>query len=91
MADLEKILKRVEQVLDRFEATLPRPPAAPDWKSSVAWRWRKRATAGFLQPVAHPHKIRLSDLQGIDDQITLVEQNTRQLFTLNGTMSLRKV
>jgi predicted AAA+ superfamily ATPase len=80
MADLERILKRVEQVLDRFEATLPRPLAAPDWKASVAFRWRKRGTSGFLQPVAHPHKIRLSDLQGIDDQIGLVEQNTRQFI-----------
>jgi predicted AAA+ superfamily ATPase len=80
MADLEKILKRVEQVLDRFEATLPRELSAPDWKSSTAFRWRKRGTFGFLQPVAHPHKIRLTDLQGIDEQIELVEQNTRQFI-----------
>jgi predicted AAA+ superfamily ATPase len=80
MADLEKILKRVEQVLERFEATLPRTLSAPDWKSSVAFRWRKRGSTGFLQPVTHPHKIRLSDLQGIDEQIALVEQNTRQFI-----------
>ncbi len=80
MADLDKILKRAEQVLDRFEATLPRPSAPPDWKASVAFRWRKRGTSGFLQPVAHPHRIRLSDLQGIDGQIDLVEQNTRQFI-----------
>jgi predicted AAA+ superfamily ATPase len=30
--------------------------------------------------VSHPHKIRLSDLQGIDGQIALVEQNTRQFM-----------
>lgn len=80
MADLEKILKRVEQVLDRFEATLPQKPAAPDWKSSIAFRWRKRGNSGFLQPVTHPHKIRLSDLQGIGEQIDLVEKNTRQFI-----------
>ena len=80
MADLEKILKRVEQVLERFEATLPQKPSAPDWKASTAFRWRKRGTSGFLQAVAHPHKIRLSDLQGIDEQIELVEQNTRQFI-----------
>lgn len=80
MADLEKILKRVEQVLERFEAILPQKLSAPDWKSSTAFRWRKRGTSGFLQPVAHPHKIRLSDLQGIDEQIELVEQNTRQFI-----------
>jgi predicted AAA+ superfamily ATPase len=80
MADLEKILKRAEQVLERFEATLPQKLSAPDWKSSIAFRWRKRGSSGFLQPVTHPHKIRLSDLQGIDEQIDLVEQNTRQFI-----------
>ena len=80
MADLQKILKRVEQVLERFEATLPQKVLAPDWKSSIAFRWRKRGNSGFLQPVVHPHKIGLADLQGIDGQIDLVEQNTRQFI-----------
>lgn len=80
MADLEKILKRVEQVLERFEATLPHKVSAPDWKSSIAFRWRKRGNSGFLQPVVHPHKIGLADLQGIDEQIDLVEKNTRQFI-----------
>jgi predicted AAA+ superfamily ATPase len=80
MADLEKVLKQVQSVLERFEATLPQAPKAPDWKSSVAFRWRKRGNSGFLQAVAHPHGIRLADLQGIDEQIELVEQNTRQFI-----------
>jgi predicted AAA+ superfamily ATPase len=79
-SDLERLISRVEQVLDRFEATLPRVHQVPDWKKGLAYRWRKRASAGFLQPVAHLHKIRLSDLQGIDDQINLIEQNTRQFI-----------
>src|SRR6185295_5989625 len=79
-SDLERLISRVEQVLARIEATLPQAHPAPDWKKGLAYRWRRRANAGFLQPVAHPHKIRLSDLQGIDDQIKLVEQNTRQFM-----------
>ena len=78
--DLERLINRVEQVLARFEATLPRATQAPDWKKRLAYRWRRRANAGFLLPVAHPHKIRLSDLQGIDDQIKLIEQNTLQFM-----------
>jgi predicted AAA+ superfamily ATPase len=78
--DLERLIGRVEQVLERFEATLPQTHPAPDWKKGLAYRWRQRGSAGFLQPVAHPHKIRLSDLQGIDDQIKLIEQNTRQFM-----------
>jgi uncharacterized protein len=78
--DLERLIKRVEQLLARFEATLPQAQSAPDWKKGLAYRWRKRGYAGFLQPVAHPHKIRLTDLQGIGDQIRLIEQNTRQFM-----------
>ncbi len=79
-SDLERLISRVEQVLARFEATLPHEHSAPDWKKGLAYRWRKRGNAGFLQAVAHPHKIRLADLQGIDNQIKLIEQNTRQFM-----------
>ena len=78
--DLERLLNRAEQVLERFEQTLPRAQPVPDWKRVRAYRWRKRAGTGMLQEVAHPHKIRLADLQGIDDQKKLIEQNTRQFM-----------
>ena len=38
------------------------------------------ATAGWLQPVRHVHRIKLSDLRGIDAQIAKVEQNTKQFL-----------
>jgi hypothetical protein len=79
--ELEKILARLDQVL---------PPPAPqtDWRASIALRWRSSArrgaaggaTAGWLQPVTHVHRIKLSDLRGIDKQIGRVEQNTRQFL-----------
>jgi predicted AAA+ superfamily ATPase len=78
--DLEKILARLEQLL-------PPPPPATDWQASVAFRWRSSgrrggagASAGWLQPVRHVHRIKLSDLRGIDKQIERVEQNTRQFL-----------
>jgi uncharacterized protein len=46
-------------------------------------RWRsagRRGSPGWLQPVRHVHRIRLSDLRGIDRQIERVEQNTRQFI-----------
>ncbi len=79
-SDLERLINRVEQLLGRFEATLPQACLAPDWKKGLAYRWRKRGNSGYLQPVTYPHRIRLSDLQGIDDQIKLIEQNTRQFI-----------
>ena len=78
--ELQRLLERVEQVLARFEATLPEVKAVPDWRKSRAYRWRKRGNIGSLQPVAHPHQIRLADLQGIDQQKKLIEQNTRQFL-----------
>ena len=76
--DAAQLLARAEAVLGRLELMLPTPPEPTDWRSSVAFRWRRRGNRGFLQPVAHPHRIRLDDLRGIDAQKRLVEQNTRQ-------------
>jgi predicted AAA+ superfamily ATPase len=80
MSELERLIKRAEQVLERLEAALPPQLPLPDWKAALAYRWRKRNGRGFLQPVTHPHRIRLADLRGIDEQIQLVEQNTRQFL-----------
>ncbi len=80
MSDLDRLIKRAEQVLEHLEAVLPPKLPATDWKAALAYRWRKRNGRGFLQPVTHPHRIRLADLQGIGEQIRLVEQNTRQFL-----------
>ena len=77
--DLERILQRLDQLL-------PPPPPATDWDASIAFRWRSAGrrgaggAAGWLQPVRHVHRIRLSELRGIDAQIAKVEQNTRQFI-----------
>ncbi len=40
MSDLDRLIKRAEQVLERIEAALPPRLPAPDWKSALAYRWR---------------------------------------------------
>jgi predicted AAA+ superfamily ATPase len=78
--ELDKIL---QSTLDRLEQLLPPPPPPTDWKASIAFRWRRgagRNSQGWLQPVKHVHRMRLSDLQGIGPQIAKVEQNTRQFM-----------
>ena len=79
--------KELEKILEKLEQLLPPPPPEPDWKASVAFRWRSTGrrgatgtSAGWLQPVRHVHRIKLSDLRGIDKQIERVEQNTRQFI-----------
>jgi predicted AAA+ superfamily ATPase len=78
VANWEDVLQKLERILDRVEQLVPTRPEPPDWKEAIAYRWRRRANGGFLQPVGNPHKIRLSDLQGVSDQKRLVERNTRQ-------------
>ena len=87
--DWERVLEKLDRILDRVEEIVPHKLESPDWKKAIAYRWRRRANGGFLQPVSSPHKIRLSDLQGVDDQKRLVEQNTRQFvegFTANNVV-----
>jgi uncharacterized protein len=77
-ADLDKLIARAEDVLARVEALLPAPTVDPDWKKVTAARWRKRNGRGYLQSVAHPHAIALSDLVAIEEQKKAIDQNTRQ-------------
>jgi hypothetical protein len=73
----ESLIARAHALFDRLEHILPAPPAAPDWKA-IAWRWRRSNGRGRLEPVAHPHKLRLSDLRDIDVQKARINANTKQ-------------
>ena len=75
--------KDVRELFERLEQLLPPAPPPTDWNASIALRWRRTAgfnARGWLQPVRHVHRMRLSDLQGIHGQIAKVEQNTRQFI-----------
>lgn len=78
MEELARLLTRAETLLDRLEAVLPAAPRPPAWESAIAFRWRASAGGGRLEPVAHPHRIRLADLKGIDEQKKIIDRNTRQ-------------
>lgn len=83
-AQLERLLSRAEHVLGRLEAVLPPVPPLPDWKSAVAFRWRKNAGRGWLQGVAKPHPIRLADIETVNDQKARIVANTRQFVAGQG-------
>ena len=81
MSELSRFLERAEALVSRLEVLLPPVQPPVDWSASIAFRWRKAGGYGHLQPVMHPHKIRLSDLHGVDRQKHLIEQNTRQFVS----------
>lgn len=77
-SELDNLIARAEQVLERVEALLPPLSPDPEWKKVTAARWRKRGGRGYLQAVAHPHAVAISDLVAIDEQKKAIDQNTRQ-------------
>lgn len=77
--DLASFLKRAEGVLAQLEAWLPPAPPAVDWNSR-AFRWRKRGTRGWLEPVRHIARIDMDDLQHIDRQKDVINRNTVQFL-----------
>ncbi|MDD5250146.1 MAG: ATP-binding protein [Rhodocyclaceae bacterium] len=77
MNDFSRLIARAEGLLERLEGVLPAAAPAPDW-TAQAFRWRRRNGRGHLEAVHHPHRIRLDDLVGIDEQKQRLEQNTRQ-------------
>jgi len=83
MSDLQHLLERAEVLLARIENHFPAPPLLPDWQNVnvSAFRWRKRNyRQGEFQAIYHPHRIRLQDLQGIEEQKQQIDRNTRQFL-----------
>jgi uncharacterized protein len=78
MNETSKLIAHAELLLQRLEKIIPAETQAINWKSSVAFRWRRKGYRSGLAPVAHVHRIRLRDLHGIDRQKQIVEDNTRQ-------------
>jgi predicted AAA+ superfamily ATPase len=75
---LDRLLGRLDPLLDRLEKMLPAAASAPDWSAGTAFRWRKRGGRGFLDPVRHPHAIAFADLKDIDNQKRRLRENTAQ-------------
>ena len=78
MNDVTKLITRAEALLEKIERIVPTVPAEPNWKTAVAFRWRKKNNVGYLQVVTNPHKITLKDIHGVDEQKKRIEENTKQ-------------
>src|SRR5436190_14728319 len=84
MADFDSLIARAESLVHRLEAVLPHPLAAPDWSASVAFRYRKRAGSGRLEPVKHVATIRLTNLREVEPQKERLLRNTAQFIAGHG-------
>jgi uncharacterized protein len=83
-AAFEHLLVRAESLLARLELILPHAATAPDWSASVAWRYRRRGSAGVLEPVRHVATIRLSSLKEVEAQKERLLRNTEQFVAGRG-------
>ena len=78
----ERLIVRVESLMARIESVLPQPLTAPDWRASVAFRYRKRSSGhGALEPVRHLGSMLLADLKEIDGQKEKIRRNTEQFVS----------
>ena len=75
----ERLLHRAEQLMARIESILPQPLSQPDWRASIAFRYRKGSSGhGTLEPVKHVGAMALSNLREIDGQKEKIQRNTLQ-------------
>ncbi len=76
--------EKLEQLLTHLETFLPKQLTEEQWKSSTAFRWRRRdsifGSIGFLQPVKHVADISFDDLKNIDRQRDAIRDNTKNFI-----------
>ena len=76
--------EKLEQLLNHLETFLPKPLTESEWKSSTAFRWRRRdsifGSIGFMQPVKHVADITFDDLKNIDRQRDAIRDNTKNFI-----------
>ncbi len=78
---LQRLIERAEALLGRLETIVPQALGAPDWNASPAFRYRKRAGSGRLDPVRHVASIRLHSLVEVDVQKERLLRNTEQFVS----------
>lgn len=78
-----ELLRDMAGSLARIERHLSRQVAAPEaavLAQGSCWRWHVGAAGVQLTPLPLPPAVALSDLIGLDEQIKVVDRNTRQLL-----------
>jgi predicted AAA+ superfamily ATPase len=84
--DLTRLIRRAEVLLDRVDKLLPTPAVAIDWQTTLAARWQAQPGGRrALVAIAHPQRLALDDLQGIDRALAGAPANDALLWGSRGT------
>jgi predicted AAA+ superfamily ATPase len=77
--NIKNLITRAEGLLEKLEAFLPPKSQTVDW-DAIAWRWVEIDGHGALHVIAHPHQMRLDNIQFVDAQKKEIVRNTRQFL-----------
>lgn len=80
MSETDKLLKRLDTLLDKIDPFIPNLPKGINEFNGGAFRWQSYGHSGLFHEIKHTTKIRLSDLQCIDRQKEKINQNTQQFL-----------
>ncbi len=80
-AELKAFLQRADALITRLEPLLPAQRAPVDWATSLAARWHREGSGGYLQALHVSLDMKLNDLIGIDRQCELLSRNTGQFVS----------
>jgi predicted AAA+ superfamily ATPase len=75
-----ELIAQLERVLSSVEMLLPRAIPAIDWSTYHAANWRRHSFSGYLEPVKFTDTTTLDELLGVEEQKTIMVNNTRQFL-----------
>jgi predicted AAA+ superfamily ATPase len=75
-----ELVGQLKRVLQAAEFLLPTPVPPVDWSVHHAANWKRRSFTGCLEAVDSIEGITLEELLGIEQQKTVIEENTRQFL-----------
>ena len=80
MSETDKLLKRLDSLLNKIEPYIPDLPSGVDEFDGGAYRWQSYGHNGLFHKINQVAKIKLADLQCIDRQKQKIDRNTQQFL-----------
>ncbi|NOQ42553.1 MAG: DUF815 domain-containing protein [Desulfuromusa sp.] len=75
-----EVISQLERVLSSVEMLLPKAVSPVDWSTCHAANWRRHSFSGYLEQVKVTDTTQLTELLGVDEQKTIMVNNTRQFL-----------